>query len=166
MSDHPSTVVESFAEVQAGFFACVQDVVYATMTTVDKYNRPRGRVLLPIWEVRDGRPIGWIAANRTPVKVAHLANNPHTTLSYWNHRQNAVFADCTAGWVEDRDTLREVWDLYRTGSPPGVGYNPAGFWRGGPTDPAFNVIRLDPWRVQVVRGTDLSSRIWQAPAPA
>jgi hypothetical protein len=35
------------------------------------------------------------------------------------------------------------------------------FWRGGPADPGYHVVRLDPWRVQVLRGTDLSSRIWQ-----
>src|SRR3954470_20824763 len=94
----------SFAELQDAFFGYIQDIVYATMTTVDKLNRPRARVLLPIWEMRDGLPVGWIAAYPTPVKVAHLARNPHTTISYWDPRQNAVFADCTAEWVQDAPT--------------------------------------------------------------
>jgi hypothetical protein len=38
----------------------------------------------------DGRPLGWPATCRTPVKAAHLANNPHATVSYWSHRQNPV----------------------------------------------------------------------------
>ncbi|MFE2753907.1 pyridoxamine 5'-phosphate oxidase family protein [Actinosynnema sp. NPDC059335] len=165
MSDPGSTRVDAFAELQGAFMSYVQRIAYATMTTVDRRNRPRGRVLLPVWQVRGGRPVGWIAANRTPVKVAHLARNPHATISYWDRSQDAVFADCTARWVEDRETRAEVWDVYRAGSPPGVGYDPIRFWPGGPADPGFAVIRLDPWRVQVVDGRDLTSRIWTAPEP-
>lgn len=46
------------------------------------------------------------------------------------------------------------------GEPAGVGYDPRNFWRGGPTDPEYHVLRIDPWRIQVLRGTDLSSRMW------
>jgi general stress protein 26 len=159
--------VRSFSDLQEPFLAYIQDIVYATMTTVDSKNRPRSRVLLPIWEVRDGLPIGWIAAYKTPVKVAHLKRNPHTTISYWSPKQNAVFADCTAEWIdEDQDVRREIWDLYKKGSPPGVGYDPANFWRGDHTDPKFGLIKLIPWRVQVLRGMDLSSVFWKAPEPA
>jgi pyridoxine/pyridoxamine 5'-phosphate oxidase len=93
------------------------------MITVDRKGRPRARVLLPIWEVVDGRPVGWLAAYKTPVKVAHLANNHHTTFSYWNPRQNAVFIDSIAERVEDQDVKREAWNLYTKGSPPEVGYD-------------------------------------------
>lgn len=154
--------VAKFADIEETFFSYIQDIVYATMTTVDKQNRPRARVLLPIWEMRDGLPVGWIAAYPTPVKVAHLARNPHTTISYWDPRQNAVFADCTAEWVRDAKTRTEIWDLYKKGSPPGVGYDPANFWRGGPYDPKFGLLRLTPFRVQVLRGHDLASRFWEA----
>jgi general stress protein 26 len=161
-----ATKVASFAEIQDKFFEYISDIVYATMITVDRKGRPRARVLLPIWEVVDGRPVGWLAAYKTPVKVAHLANNPHSTFSYWNPRQNAVFIDSIAEWVEDEDVKGEAWELYGKGSPPGVGYDPVNFWRGGPADPDYHVLRLDPWRVQVLRGTDLSSRIWQVEGTA
>ncbi|NBM18394.1 pyridoxamine 5'-phosphate oxidase family protein [Streptomyces sp. GC420] len=134
--------------------------MYCTMITVDKKSRPRARVLLPIWETVDGRPVGWLAAYKTPVKVAHLANNPHTTYSYWNPRQNAVFIDSVSHWVDDPETKKYAWDLYAKGSPVGVGYNPRNFWHLGPSDPKYHVLRIDPWRVQVLRGSDLSSRIW------
>ncbi|GGY84622.1 pyridoxamine 5'-phosphate oxidase family protein [Streptomyces omiyaensis] len=155
-----ATKVESFSEIEDKFFSYIQDIVYCTMITVDRKARPRARVLLPIWEVVDGKPVGWLAAYKTPVKVAHLANNPHTTYSYWNPRQNAVFIDSVSTWAEDAETRRYAWDLYRKGSPAGVGYNPLNFWRGGPDDPKYHVLRIDPWRVQVLRGSDLSSRIW------
>lgn len=152
--------VSSFADLEPAFTAYIQDIVYCTMITVDRESRPRARVLLPVWEIVDGRPVGWLAAYKTPVKAAHLANNPHTTYSYWSPRQNAVFIDSVSRWADDPQSRRHAWDLYVKGSPAGVGYDPRNFWRLGPEDPEYHVLRIDPWRVQVLRGSDLSSRIW------
>ncbi|MER7394138.1 pyridoxamine 5'-phosphate oxidase family protein [Streptomyces sp. NPDC000151] len=152
--------VRSFSELEATFMEYIQDIVYCTMTTVDHKARPRARVVQPIWEVADGVPIGWLATYRTPVKIAHLANNPHTTYSYWNPRQNAVFVDSVSAWVSDQGTKARVWDLYRQNSPAGVGYDPHTFWPQGPTAPQYHLLRITPWRIQVLRGADLSSRIW------
>ncbi|NRQ32668.1 pyridoxamine 5'-phosphate oxidase family protein [Nonomuraea sp. NN258] len=154
--------VKEFAELQDDFETYIGDIVYATMTTVDGKGRPRARVLIPIWEVVDGRPVGWLATYRTPVKAAHLAGNPHTTFSYWTPRQNAVSVDAVAAWTDDLAVKRRVWDLYRTGSPRGAGYDLGNFWRD-PADPKLHVLRLEPWRVQVIRGRDLFSRIWRSP---
>ncbi|MEV0146596.1 MULTISPECIES: pyridoxamine 5'-phosphate oxidase family protein [unclassified Nonomuraea] len=154
----------SFAAIEPQFNAYIGDIVYATMTTVDAKGRPRARVLIPIWEVVDGRPLGWLATYRTPVKAAHLAGNPHTTFSYWSPRQNAVSVDAVAEWVTDREIGRHVWDLYANGSPPGAGYDLGAFWKGV-DDPKLHVLRLTPWRVQVIRGTDLHSVIWRDDLP-
>jgi general stress protein 26 len=154
-----TTKVQDFAEIRAAFETYIGSINYATMTTVDGKGRPRARVLIPVWEIQDGRPVGWLATYKTPVKAAHLAANPHTTFSYWNPRQNAVNVDTVAEWTDDPDVKRHVWDLYVKGSPPGAGYDPGSFWKG-PDDPKFQVLRLKPWRVQVIRGTDLDSRIW------
>ncbi|WP_067812498.1 pyridoxamine 5'-phosphate oxidase family protein [Actinomadura kijaniata] len=156
-----ATKVRSFADLREQFEAYVGSIVYATMTTVDKKGRPRARVLIPVWEVVDGKPVGWLATYKTPVKAAHLANNPHTTFSYWTQRQNAVSVDTVAHWVEDRETKRHVWELYRRTSPQGAGYDLGQFWKGI-DDPELHVLRLDPWRVQVIRGTDLASKIWRS----
>ncbi|MFF3752716.1 pyridoxamine 5'-phosphate oxidase family protein [Streptomyces sp. NPDC002018] len=152
--------VDSFSELEDKFFEYIKDIRYCTMITVDKKSRPRARVLLPIWEVVDGQPVGWLAAYKTPVKVAHLANNPHTTYAYWSPRQNAVYVDSVSTWAEDMETKTYAWELYQKGSPAGVGYDPYNFWRGGPADPQYHILKIEPWRVQVLRGTDLSSRIW------
>ncbi|WP_351234370.1 pyridoxamine 5'-phosphate oxidase family protein [Streptomyces sp. NPDC002133] len=156
-----ATRVEEFAELQDEFHQYVKDIVYCSLITVDRKGRPRARVLLPIWEVVDGRPVGWIAAYKTPVKTAHIRNNPHVTCSYWSPRQNAAYVDSVARWVEDENVKRDVWELYRKGSPPGVGYDPIHYWKGGPTDPEYGLLRMDPFRVQVLRGRDMRSRIWQ-----
>ena len=88
--------VDSFDEVRKPFEAYIGDIVYATMTTVDRRGRPRARVLIPVWEVVDDRPLGWLATYRTPVKAARLAGNPHATFSYWTPRQNFVATDTVA----------------------------------------------------------------------
>jgi general stress protein 26 len=157
--------VGSFAELRADVATILGRIVYATMTTVDRRGRPRSRILIVVWELDAERPVGWLGTSKTPVKTAHLARNPHVTMSYWDPRQDFVSIDSVAEWVEDPEVHRRVWDLYRHGSPPGVGYEPGQFWRG-PDDPDFNVLRLDPWRVQVLWGRDLArgipSRIWQS----
>jgi hypothetical protein len=157
-----ATKVKSFAQLKDQFDAYIGDIVYATMTTVDTKGRPRARILIPVWEVVDGKPVGWLATYRSPVKEAHLANNPHTTFSYWTPRQNAASVDTVAEWVAQGDlkTRQHVWDLYRRTSPKGAGYDLGQFWNGI-HDPKLHILRLDPWRVQVIRGTDLESKIWQ-----
>ena len=156
-------MVDSFSAIKDEFFGHVTDIGHATMTTVDAKGRPRARILIAVWEVADGEPVGWLATFKTPVKTAHLAGNPHATFSYWERRQYAAFADTVTDWVGDPEAKQRVWDLYRRGSPPRVGYDPLGY-RRGPEDPRFTVLRLDPWRMQVVRGADLRSRIWRAEA--
>ncbi|MGW0818475.1 pyridoxamine 5'-phosphate oxidase family protein [Streptomyces viridiviolaceus] len=158
----PTTRVSEFSDLQGTFFGYVRDIKYATMITVDRENRPRARVLLPVWEVVDGRPLGWLASYRTPVKVAHLADNPHTTYSYWHPRHNTVHVDSLSTWADDEAARRHAWDLYLKGGPPGVGYDPAHYWRGGPVDPSYHVIRIQPWRIQLVRGSDLASTVWRS----
>ncbi|GAA3651278.1 hypothetical protein GCM10022224_012730 [Nonomuraea antimicrobica] len=152
----------SFAELESEFNAFIGTTVYATMVTIDAGNRPRTRVLIPIWEKVDGRPLGWLATYKTPVKAAHLAGNPHTSFSYWKPGNNSVAIEAVATWVEDVEVKRHVWDLYRRTSPRGAGYELGNFWRS-PADPKLHVLRLDPWRIQVIRGMDLRSRIWTAP---
>lgn len=160
----PFPYVGSFDEVRSDVVDVVQSIVYATMTTVDRQGRPRARVLITAWDLDGDVPVGWLATYKTPVKSAHLAHNPHVTMSYWSPRQDVASFDTTAEWVDDPDVQAAVWDMYRHGSPPGVGYEPSRFWKG-PDDPKFHVLRLDPWRVQVLRGRDLAtgkpSRIWR-----
>ena len=157
--------VKTFTDIHRKFLAYVSDIQYCTMVTVDASNRPRARVMLPIWELVDGLPVGWLAVYKTPVKARHLERNPHTTYSYWSPRQNAAHIDAVSSWIDDSAMKEYAWNAYCTGSPAGVGYDPIGFWPGGPTDPKYHLIRIDPWRIQLVRGTDLSSVIWQTDPP-
>ena len=73
-----------FAPFEADFLRLAAEIVWCTVTTIDAQGRPRSRIFHPIFEVRDGLPIGWIATGRTPVKVADIAGNPQVACSYWS----------------------------------------------------------------------------------
>ncbi|MEU2177206.1 pyridoxamine 5'-phosphate oxidase family protein [Nocardia sp. NPDC019219] len=158
-----SSRVHEFAEPESEFNSYVGAINYATMVTVDAENRPRTRILIPVWENVDGRPVGWLATYRTPVKAAHLARNPHTSFSYWSPGNNSVPVEAVAVWDNSLSTKQHVWELYRRTSPRGAGYHLGNFWKS-PADPSLRVLNLDPWRIQVIRGRDLRSRIWQSAA--
>lgn len=155
----------AYADLRADLSSIVSAAGYTTMTTVDTRNRPRSRMLIAVWELDGDSPLGWLGTYRSPVKDAHIRHNPHVAFAYWTRREDAAYLDTVAEWVDDAATVARVWDLYRTGSPRGVGYNPQQFWTG-PQDPEFCVLRLDPWRVQVHRMAELAagrpSRIWRA----
>ena len=135
-----TTRVPDFAAIGEEFDAYVGAIGYATMVTVDARRRPRTRVLIPVWEVVNGAPLGWLATFPTPVKLAHLAGNPHANFSYWAPGINSVAVDAVAEWTEIPADKRRVWQLYRRTSPTGAGYDLGAFWRS-PEDPQLVVLR-------------------------
>jgi Pyridoxamine 5'-phosphate oxidase len=157
-----------FAELQDDFLRMTTETVFCTATTVDPRGRPRNRIIHPVFQVRDGAPVGWALTGRTPLKTRHLAANPHMALSYWNPSQDTVFIDCVTEWVDDDAEKADVWDVFRD-TPTPLGWGPEGMagygedrWR----NPVFTPLRLEPWRVQVMDGAeypvgDLTGRVWR-----
>ncbi|HEV2887534.1 MAG TPA: hypothetical protein VGX49_11525 [Jatrophihabitans sp.] len=162
-----STEVETFAELQDDFLALTDRIVWCTVATVDRQQRPRTRILHVAWEIDGDRPVGRVTTRRTPVKTDHLARNNFVSCSYWTAQHDVVFADCQASWVDDQEAKERAWNVM---APKAVrlGYDPYAAWPGGPTDPTFCVLRFDPWRVQVTLAdlgagqTIHSSRVWHA----
>jgi hypothetical protein len=158
-----------FSEIEDDFLRITAATVFCVASTVDQQGRPRGRMLHPIFVARDGRPLGWALTGRTALKTRHLAANPHMSCAYWTPSHDTVFADCAATWVDDEAEKEEVWELFLT-TPVPLGWGPEGMagygsqrWR----DPLFTPLRLQPWRVQVMRGEEyptgeLSGRVWRA----
>jgi hypothetical protein len=102
------------------------------VATVGPDNRPRSRILHPIWELSDDELTGWIVTRATPVKVRHLAYSPYVSCSYWEPGHEVAVADCAAQWVTDTATRQRVWELYRNAPPP-LGYD---FWSVFPDGPS------------------------------
>lgn len=154
------------------FVAMAHRIVWCTVATVGTDGRPRTRILHPIWEWDDAarRLEGWIATAPTPVKVAHLAQTPNVSLTYWAPDHDTCSAECRAEWAFDDATRTAVWNRFKDAPPP-VGYDPAIIppWRDGPTSDAFAALHLVPWRLRVMPGEAMAGgaaadiKRWSAP---
>jgi len=135
--------VASFAEIEEEFQARIASIVWCTVTTVDRKDRPRARILHPVWE----GSTGWIATGRDSFKAKHIDHNPFVSLSYWDPQHKQVYAECRATWIEDSAEKQRLWELFKS-TPAPLGYDLGMFWKS-PEDPSYGLLRLDPWRIEL-----------------
>lgn len=153
--------LDSFAEIEAEFLSRVQKAVYCNMATVDRQNRPRSRVMHPVWE----GSVGWIISWPETLKSKHLMHNPHVSLAYVQEPHQPVFVDCTASWVTDRNEQLRVWDYYKVAPPP-MGFDPEASY-GSINHHYFGLLKLLPWRIELFdlkienNQSVMSSRVWR-----
>lgn len=135
--------VAHFAELEAEFLARISQAVYCIMTTVDRQNRPRSRVMHPIWE----GPVGWVISWPASHKAKHLALNPAVSLAYLPDKAKPVYIDGYATWIEERAEKQRVWELHQT-TPPPIGFDPAPHY--GTIDHLYyGLLRITPWRIEL-----------------
>src|SRR3954451_11565903 len=92
------------ATVAPAFVSMAHRIVWATVATVDSRDRPRTRILHPIWEWDGGDLVGWVATGPTPVKRAHLAAHPVASVNYWTPTHDTCSADVDVTWAFDEET--------------------------------------------------------------
>lgn len=143
------------ATVAPRFVEMAHRITWCTAATVDVQNRPRSRILHPIWEWDGSTLTGWIATGPTPAKRAHLDHSPYVSCNYWAPSHDTCVADCRTTWALDLPTRERVWSLFAHGPEP-VGYDPAIVpgW-DEPASPGFAALRLDPWHLRVFPGSVL-----------
>jgi hypothetical protein len=148
--------MSDLAAVAPAFVEMAHRIVWATVATVDPKERPRSRILHPLWEWDGESLTGWIGTGPTPVKRAHLDHSPYVSVNYWAPNHDTCVAECRAEWILDHDGRREVWQRLKDAPAP-VGYDPAivPVWKDGPVSPQFAGLRLAPWRLRVFPGTAL-----------
>ena len=142
--------VAEFAEIADEFTRRVRRTIWATVTTVDGHDRPRSRILHPVWE----GPVGWVATGRHTHKARHLERNPFVSVTYWDPDHEQVVVECRATWVDDPDEKARVWRLI-SDTPAPVGYDLRPFWPEGPGSSEYGALRLDPWRLELWSMADL-----------
>ncbi len=142
-------------EIAPAFVEMAHRIVWCSAATVDARERPRSRILHPLWQWDGARLIGWIATSPTPTKRVHLDVSPFISLNYWSPSHDTCVAECGAKWAFDDDTRTMVWNLFLN-TPEPVGYNPkiVPAWTS-PTCDAFAVLRVEPWRLRVFPGSVL-----------
>ena len=136
--------VTSFSYIQSEFLARLSQAVYCNMATIDRQDRPRSRVVHPVWE----GSTGWLISRPGSPKFKHLERNPHVSLAYTCHDiYQPVYVDCTAAWVQDRQEQQRVWRYYQS-LPPPLGFDPEPHY-GSIDHPLFGLLKLTPWRVEI-----------------
>ncbi|MCU0492120.1 MAG: hypothetical protein MUD01_11055 [Chloroflexaceae bacterium] len=147
----------TFAEIEADFIERAHALVWCNAATVDQQQRPRSRVLHPIWE----GATGWITTRRNSPKIGHLQTNPHLSLAYVAEPFKPVYVECRATWNGDFATRQRIWALLRA-TPEPLGFDPVLTW-GDIADPENGLLQLTPWRIEV---SDFSgppvTKIWQS----
>jgi hypothetical protein len=151
--------MQTLQEIAPPFVEMAHRIVWCTVSTVDEQQRPRSRVLHPLWSWDGDQLTGVIATGPTPVKRANLETSPYVSCGYWSPGQDVCTAECRASWAFDDTTCTEVWEAFKAAPEP-VGYDPAIIpqWSDGPTGEAFAVLRLEPWHLRVFPGTVLLGR--------
>ena len=161
--------MQTLEAVAPAFVEMAHQIVWASVATIDRKDRPRSRILHPIWQW-DGETLqGWVATGPTPLKRAHLDRSPYVSLNYWAPSQDTCTAECRAQWHFDLETRERIWRLFAE-TPEPVGYDPAIIpgW-DKPSDDAFAVLELAPWRLRVFPGSVLMGQggevlTWRADA--
>lgn len=142
--------VSSFSEIEEEFQERVKKIVWCTVTSIDRKNRPRSRILHPIW---DG-PSGYIATGRHSHKAKHFEHNPYVSLTYWDPDHKQIYAECRVSWEDSAEEKARVWELYKS-TPEPLGYDLNMFWPGGATDANYGLMKLSPWRIELSALSDL-----------
>lgn len=135
--------IRDFSEIEAEFIERVHTMVWCNAATVDSKQRPRSRILHPIWEGSKG----WIGTHIYSFKARHLANNPHLSLAYISNINKPVYVDCTVEWIQDQEEKKRIWDLFKS-TPEPLGYDPALAF-GSVDSEQFGLLKLTPWRIEL-----------------
>ena len=135
--------VSNFEEIQLEFMRRVSDAVYCSVATVDRKNRPRSRIMHPIWDAM----IGWVISWPQSHKAKHLQGNPYVSLAYIHDRDRPVYADCYAEWIDDIGEKKRIWELHRT-TPPPLGFDPEPHY-GTIHHKYYGLLRFTPWRIEL-----------------
>lgn len=148
--------IERIEEIIEEFVSRAHAAVWCNVATIDARGRVQSRILHPIW---DGA-VGYIGTRRASPKAAHLDHSPYVSLAYIQDIVRPTYAECTARWCDDPAERRHAWDLYKNAPAP-LGFD-YGTLFPGPDDPAFGLIRVEPWRIKL-QDSPAVFRTWEAP---
>lgn len=133
----------NFADIEETFNERVQKAIWCNVATIDLKERPRSRIMHPVWE----GSTGWATSRRNATKSKHLANNPHVSLAYVADVAKPLYIECLAEWVDDMEEKIRVWEFLKS-TPEPYGFDPATLFPSQ-DDPNYGLLKLTPWRIEL-----------------
>ncbi|HEX6555185.1 MAG TPA: pyridoxamine 5'-phosphate oxidase family protein [Ktedonobacteraceae bacterium] len=137
--------ISSFSAIETEFIYCLHRVVWCNLATIDTRNRPRLRILHPI---REGS-ISWIGTRPQTLKAKYLAHNPYVSLACTADKADPIYIDCKAEWIDDTQQKLRIWDTFKN-ALSSLGYDAATIYKGADY-PAFGLLKLTPWRIELAK---------------
>lgn len=152
--------VNNFSDIEKDFMTRVHQMIWCNVATVDSHNRPRSRILHPMWE----GSTGWVCTHVNSFKSKHLVRNPFVSLAYITNVMQPVYVDCKVEWVSDLNEKRRIWNVFK-GTPEPLGFDPAQDFIT-PEHENFGLLKLIPWRIDLVTfpapSFEEGTRVWLA----
>jgi general stress protein 26 len=141
---------------RAEFFRAVEAAakraIWCAIATSSKAGA-RVRMVHPTWE---GETL-WFATGTSSPKVRQLQTDPRVDLQFQVAPPDFVhlMVRGNATIVSDEAEKKRVWDV--------IDYDLGQFWPGGPGDPEYTLVRVDPSRVELSKmfGSQ-DQRVWRA----
>ncbi|MCG8587668.1 MAG: pyridoxamine 5'-phosphate oxidase family protein [Proteobacteria bacterium] len=134
--------------------AATKQAIWCALATATPEGEPRVRMVHPTWE----GPVLWFATGTGTAKVDQIRRQPMVDLQFQVAPPDFVhvLVRGRARIEEDPAEKKRVWDV--------IDYDLGDFWPGGPTDPNYALVRIDPTRVELSRmfGSQ-DKRVWRAP---
>lgn len=149
----------SFDEIMPAFVERAHQMVWCDMATVDAKQRPRTRIIHPLW--RDG--VGYATSLRTGPKANDIDRNPAVSLAYVSNPSAPAYAECWADWVDDRAARIEIWEWMKS-IPEPLGYDTETMF-GSYDFPDLTIMRFRPWQIRLAEaGKPDALRVWRQEA--
>jgi general stress protein 26 len=141
---------------RAEFFRAVEaaakQAIWCALATSSS-SGPRVRMVHPTWE---GETL-WFATGTSSPKVRQLESDPRVDLQFQVSPPEFVhlMVRGNASIVKDEAEKKRVWDV--------IDYDLGQFWPGGPGDPEYSLVRVEPRRVELSKmfGSQ-DQRVWRA----
>jgi hypothetical protein len=150
--------ISSFSAIETESIYRVHRVVWCNLATIDTLNRPRSRILHPIWEGSSG----WINPRSQTLIAKHLAHNPYVSLARTADKAKPTYTDCKAEWIDGTQQKQRIWDIFKN-APPSFVYDPITIYKGA-DHPGFGPLKLTPCRSELNACTlNLRNHLYKTP---
>jgi len=140
---------------QQAFFEQVAEAsakaVWCALATVSG-DEPRVRIVHPTWE---GETL-WFATGTGSPKHNQMESNANIDVQFQVAPPDFVhiLVRGRAEIISDEFEKKRVWDV--------IDYDLSQFWSGGPTDPNYAPVRIDPGRVELWKMFGMTDkRVWR-----
>ncbi len=145
---------KQFSDIIEEFSCRVEKMIWCNVATIDHKQRPRSRIMHPVWE----DSIGWMTSRRHAYKAKHLAKNPFVSLAYVADVAKPLYIDCIAQWEDNVEEKLRVWEFIMS-KPEPYGFDPGSIFQSK-DDPNYGLLQLTPIRIELVNLPEPST-IWR-----